>query len=369
MPGRHAFAWLANSARLRGRQSPSNAAGRSFELSEIKTRGVAASRLAAASVRRDPEVTIHQLRIFWAVANSETLTKAAKQLGLAQPSLSQQLSRLEQITKVRLFDRRSNQMILTEAGEDLLRRAEHVLKSMEELQDRITDFGDRTRVTLRIAGISSVLRVVLPDAMLAVQRRFPLVEFDLNEAAPGDVLELLYGRRANIGLVAANTLAESSVGFLQVPVLTDPYVFAVPASIDLSAARRLTDLPLEAQETLNRSIQFVFGTQHSKQVEDWYDRHLPDHHVIAQCRTFESAIGMVRSGLGVCLAPALSAIAGREPIDGVALYRVETPARRIVALVSSQYRRLEPYATLLDSLEQTGPTFPLPATRTTAIFG
>ena len=50
------------------------------------------------------EMTLHQLRIFWAVAHAETLTKAAKQLGLTQPSLSQQLSKLETTVGARLFD-------------------------------------------------------------------------------------------------------------------------------------------------------------------------------------------------------------------------------------------------------------------------
>ena len=57
--------------------------------------------------RRAGHLTLHQLRIFWAVARSETLTKAAKQLGLAQPSLSQQLSKLEANVGTLLFHRRS----------------------------------------------------------------------------------------------------------------------------------------------------------------------------------------------------------------------------------------------------------------------
>ena len=63
-------------------------------------------RMKAREVGKRPDVTLHQLRIFWAVAHSETLTKAAKQLGLAQPSLSQQLSKLESTLGSKLFHRR-----------------------------------------------------------------------------------------------------------------------------------------------------------------------------------------------------------------------------------------------------------------------
>src|ERR1700753_4013114 len=81
-------------------------------------------RKGTAVSRKRAEVTVHQLRVFWAIAHSDTLTKAAKQLGLAQPSLSQQLSKLEQTIGAQLFHRRAGEMTLTEAGNYLLPRAE-----------------------------------------------------------------------------------------------------------------------------------------------------------------------------------------------------------------------------------------------------
>src|ERR1700710_351334 len=79
----------------------------------------AAGRRDSAVSQKRAEVTVHQLRVFWAIAHSDTLTKAAKQLGLAQPSLSQQLSKLEATIGTQLFNRRSGEMELTEAGNSL----------------------------------------------------------------------------------------------------------------------------------------------------------------------------------------------------------------------------------------------------------
>src|SRR3954454_21482809 len=95
-------------------------------------------RKGAAVSRKRAEVTVHQLRVFWAIAHSDTLTKAAKQLGLAQPSLSQQLSKLEQTIGAQLFHRRAGEMTLTEAGNYLLPRAEHVLRGMRDLEDGLS---------------------------------------------------------------------------------------------------------------------------------------------------------------------------------------------------------------------------------------
>ncbi|HEY4202405.1 MAG TPA: LysR family transcriptional regulator [Devosiaceae bacterium] len=318
---------------------------------------------------RRSEITLHQLRIFWAVAHSDTLTKAAKQLGLAQPSLSQQLSKLESTVGTRLFNRRSNEMPLTEAGAYLLPKAEHVLRSMRELDDGLGQFSLGKRVTVRLAGINSVLRVLLPPAISRMREPFPDTDFDIQESAPADILELLYGRRINIGLLASNTVAQAGVSFVQVPLVEDPYVLVVPETLNLDHVQDPSrDLHPDDQTILNRAIQFIFGTQHAKRVEDWYDQMLPEHRVLAQCRSFEVAINLVRAGSGVCLAPALSTIMGGQAPEGIRLYRVHAPARRIVALVPSQYRRLEPYATLLETLQDLSVGFALPAILPTPAF-
>ncbi|CDP50026.1 LysR family transcriptional regulator [Paradevosia shaoguanensis] len=325
-------------------------------------------RPAKADAKR-PEITLHQLRIFWAVAHSDTLTKAAKQLGLAQPSLSQQLSKLEGIVGTRLFDRRSNQMVLTDAGNYMMSRAETVLRNMRDLEDGLAQFSGGRRVTVRLSGISSVLRVLLPSALARMHGKFPDVDFDIQDNAPADVLEQLYGRRVNIGLVASSSLAQAGVGFLQVPIVDDPMVLVVPDRLDLSKVRNANkDMRREDRAILNQSIQFIFGTQHAKRVEDWYDQMLPEHRVAAQCRSFEVAIGLVRAGMGVCLAPALSTVAGTQAFEGVRLYKVQAPPRHIVAMLPSQYRRLEPYASLIDALQEVGEAFRLPSIEATPPF-
>ena len=308
------------------------------------------------------EMTLHQLRIFWAVAHAETLTKAAKQLGLTQPSLSQQLSKLEQTVGTRLFDRTPGQMTLTDAGQFLLRKAEYILSNVSEAADGLREFSDGMRATIRLAGLNSVLRVLLPPALKRLGNSFPGLEFDIHEAAPAEAIDLLYSRRVTVGLVAANSIASASVGFRQVPVASDPYVFAVPASIDLEGvADPDHELSEEQADILNSCIQFTFGTQHTRRVEQWYQQVLPHHRVVAQCRSYEVAMGMVQAGLGVCLVPALTAFDGKAMVEGVRLYRSAEPDRSLVALIPGQYERVEPYRSFLKALKEAGDAIDLGA--------
>lgn len=316
---------------------------------------------------RGLNLTLHQLRIVWSVAHAETVSRAAKQLGLSQPTLSQQIAKLEAAIGHKVFQRRAARMVLTEIGTFLVERAEQVMRDVQQLEDGLGAFAGGTR-TVGIVGIGSPLRVLMPKVLQRFHENSPGIDFDLHEASPGDALAMLYARRANLGIIAASSIAQASMGFVQVPLLDDPYVLVVPESLDLASVRKSSDLGEAQREVLNSAVHFVYGTQHQKRIENWYEAALPEHKVVARCRSFEVAVSMVQAGLGVCIAPALSCLSGDMLLAGIRLYDpvLELP-RPLVALVPSQYRRLQPYAALIETMQEVAkdvarpPIAPLPA--------
>src|SRR5262249_56190189 len=101
--------------------------------------------------------------------------------------------------------------------------------------------------------------------------------------------------------------------------------------------------PADVMRVLNNCIQFHFGTQHTLRVLQWYQRILPAHRLVAHCRTYEVALGLVRSGFGVSLVPALTAFLIEGSLEGVALYATDHGSRSTIALVADQYLRLSPF--------------------------
>ncbi len=298
-----------------------------------------------------PALTLHQLRIVWAVAHAETVSRAAKQLGLSQPSLSQQIAKLEASIGQKVFERRAARMTLTEIGTFLVDRAEQVMREMQEIEDGLSGFAGGAR-TIGIAGISSPVRVLLPQALRRFHEAHPQIRFDVHESSPRDVIAMLYARRANIGIVAASSIAQASIGFVQVPLLDDPYVLVVPEALRLDGVTSENELDAAQRAILNNAIHFIYGSQHQKRVEAWYESALAGNRVVARCRSFEVAVAMVRAGLGVCLAPALSCFAGESVLGGIRLYDVALGLPRpLVALIPSQYRHLAPYSALIDTLQ------------------
>lgn len=305
-------------------------------------------------------MTLHQLRIFLAVAQTATLTRASKQLGLAQPSLSQQLARLEESVGTRLFDRARNRMELTDAGRVLLRHAQSILKEVSEAEAGLREFAAGKRSIIRIAGLNSVVKALLPDALKRCGGIRPELEVDIHEAAPGEVLEMLYSRQADIGLIGADSVAQASIGFRQVPIVEDPYVFAVPKAVRLAAIKDLDGAPENSARVLNSAIEFNFGTQHTLRVQQWYQRVLPAHRIVAHCRTYDVALELVRAGFGVCLVPALTALEVAGTLDGIELYATDHGDRRTVAIIADQYLRLSPYKDLIEALQAAGRSLVLP---------
>jgi LysR family transcriptional activator of glutamate synthase operon len=296
-------------------------------------------------------ITLNQLRIFWAVAHGESLTRAAKQLGVTQPALSQQLAKLEQALGGQLFDRVNNQLVLTDAGRFLLHKAETVLAEMDEAEAGLAEFRMGRRRRISVGALASVARTIVPEAYRLALELVPDLELDLHELAPAEALGQLYGRNLQLALLSSVSVAANGVSFTRVDIARDPYVFAAPRGMRLDrVVDPERDLPADQRRVLNRAIQFNFGNLHNQRVDEWYRRVLPRHQVAACCRTYESALAMVQAGLGVALVPQLCAQLGGQVVYDVDLYAVPELERPIVALIPPQYRRAQPFATFLDCL-------------------
>jgi DNA-binding transcriptional LysR family regulator len=125
-------------------------------------------------------ITLNQLRVFWAVAHSDSLTRAAKQLGVTQPALSQQLAKLENSLGGQLFDRVNNQLLLTDAGRFLLRKAEIVLAEIDEAEAGLAEYSMGRKRRISVGALASVARTIIPEAYRQAVELVPDLELDLH---------------------------------------------------------------------------------------------------------------------------------------------------------------------------------------------
>jgi DNA-binding transcriptional LysR family regulator len=212
-----------------------------------------------------------------------------------------------------------------------------------------------TRGVLSIGMLSSIARALLPDVQTRMAATCPDVELDVHEVAPAEAIEMLYTRRLTVAVVAAGSLASSSLSFLQNDVFSDPYVLAVPRGLDLSNIMDpAVQLDAESQHILNSVVLFTFGSTYQLRISGWYRHFLPQHRVVGHVRSYELALAMVQARRGVAIVPALSARVNATSGYDVTLYDIGLEQRRVVSLLPSQYRGVEPQATFIAALRAAG---------------
>ena len=124
---------------------------------------------------------LHQLRYFVAVADLGSFTRAAEKCLVAQPSLSQQVIKLERELRQPLFERLGRSVRLTEAGRALYAQAVTVLGTVDEIHDRVTAATDPLQGNVNIGAIPTVAPYLLPPLLRTFSKRFPRATVALHE--------------------------------------------------------------------------------------------------------------------------------------------------------------------------------------------
>src|SRR5919201_3737393 len=125
-----------------------------------------------------------QLHYFRTVARLEHVTRAAEELGVAQPALSKTIARLEAELGLPLFDRHGRRVALNTCGLAFLRHVERVFMAIEDGRQELADLAGRARGTVTVAA--TTLRL-LPDLLGAFRDRHPGVNFRLSQASTAEM--------------------------------------------------------------------------------------------------------------------------------------------------------------------------------------
>jgi DNA-binding transcriptional LysR family regulator len=174
-------------------------------------------------------VELRQLRHFLAVADTLHFGRAAEQLGMTQPPLSQSILALERDLGANLFVRSKRVVTLTDFGRQWL---EHVRPAVQGIV-ALSDLAERLRTgragRLSLAFVSTADYSVLPRLVQRYVQAFPDVELELTEATSDIQVAALLDRRINAGiLIAARSVLPSSLDYR--PLVIEPLVAAIPES-------------------------------------------------------------------------------------------------------------------------------------------
>lgn len=153
-------------------------------------------------------LTLPMLQVFREVARSGSQAAAARRLGLAQPTVWEQMRALERLVGMKLLNVTSRNSQLTEDGLQLLNLSLPLLEGFESLPKLLSQRRTGVRQHLRIAATPRCLQEDLPDCVVEFQSKFPDVRLSIVEASDADVLQKALDHEIDIGISPADRKPE-----------------------------------------------------------------------------------------------------------------------------------------------------------------
>jgi len=243
---------------------------------------------------------IHQLRYFVAVAEESSFSQAAQREHVSQPSLSQQIHKLEEELNQQLFDRLPRSVVLTAAGRCLLPYARVILTAIADAGRAVTALEAEVAGRLAVGAIPSIALYILPRLIGRFQHAYPKVTFELFEGTTGKLAQRLEDGTLDL-VIASGTdespnLARHSLGrealLLLVP---EKHLFARRKSVRWSDLADEKFLLLHDEHSLSIHVRQLLAANDLK----------PE--LVLRGAQLVTIARMVAAGLGVTVIPEMMA--------------------------------------------------------------
>src|SRR5947209_13719203 len=182
---------------------------------------------------------MHQLTYFESVSRHLHFTRAAEELNVAQPSVSQQIRKLETELGAPLFHRMKRRVALTEAGKTFLPHARAVLRQLEEGRVEVQELSGLRKGTLAVGAPPSVGTHLFPRAFAAFSQRHPGIALSFREGGSRTLVQLLEQGDLDLAVViqpVRHPVLET------LPLLEEELLLAVPREHPLARTRRRVSL-------------------------------------------------------------------------------------------------------------------------------
>jgi LysR family transcriptional regulator, hydrogen peroxide-inducible genes activator len=242
---------------------------------------------------------LHQLRYFCAIVDSGSFSRAARLAHVSQPSLSQQIRKLEDELGARLFDRLGRSVRLTELGQTFLPRARAVLHELGAARGDLDHQKDSVGGAIVVGIIPTVAPYLLPRHLADFSRKFPKARVTVLEEITPVLLDRLREATIDLAIIALPIRGHEFESF---PILTERLFAAVPRHHVLAGKRNLSLQDLRAEPFLLLRDGHCFRDT----ALEACDRARLHPQVVFESGQFSSLLGMVGAGMGVSIVPEMA---------------------------------------------------------------
>jgi LysR family hydrogen peroxide-inducible transcriptional activator len=241
----------------------------------------------------------HQLRYVCAIADTGSFSRAAERCQVAQPSLSQQVLKLEKDLGAKLFDRLGRSVRLTEAGRAFLPYARSILSQRETARSSVADKCADVRGCVAVGAIPTIAPYLMPRYTATFTKKYPEAKLRIVEETTPILVESLRDLSIDLAILA---LPLRHKDLELVPLRTEPLFAVLPRNHPLAAAKSLAlkDLRGESFVMLRDGHCFrdlsIAACTHARVTP----------RIAFESGQFSSLFGMVAAGVGISLVPEMA---------------------------------------------------------------
>ena len=187
---------------------------------------------ASLSVWMRNELNLHLLEQFVALARTKNFTRAAEDLNLSQSALSRAIQKLEEQLGQPLFERKPREVVLTDHGELLLERSQHILKLMEDTFAELSEAGRRGRI--RLGAIPTIAPYFLPGLLSSFAKAHPEISVIVQEDTTENLIKRCSHGEIDLAILALPIIAK----YLEVePLFDEELLLVLPVGHPLAASK------------------------------------------------------------------------------------------------------------------------------------
>ncbi len=239
------------------------------------------------------QATLHQLKVFEAVARHNSFTRAAEELFLTQPTVSMQVKQLTKAVGMPLFDQVGKRLYLTQAGEELVKTCREVFESLDQFEMTVADLKGLKQGRLRLAVVTTA-KYFVPRLLGPFCQRYPGIDVSLQVTNHEHIVNRLNENLDDLYIISQ--LPENFDVTLQ-PVLANPLVVLAPANHPLAQEKNISLERLAAEPFIMREP----GSGTRKAVQDLFDAHKLPLKVRLDLGSNEAIKQAIAGGLGISI--------------------------------------------------------------------
>ena len=244
---------------------------------------------------------VHQLRYFCAVAETGSFTRAAEREQVAQPSLSQQIMKLEEELGVRLFDRLGRSVRLTDLGQIFLPRARAILMELRAAKEEVAEKQSSVSGPVSVGVIPTIAPYFLPSRIALFLRKYPRAAITVTEDVTVRLIDRLRAGLVDLAIMALPARGHDLECF---PLRTERLYAILPKNHALGRKRTVLLKELRNEPFLLLREDHCFretAIEVCKQA-----RVIPQ--IVFESGQFSSILAMVGAGLGISIVPEMALV-------------------------------------------------------------